>query len=958
MPLPARGGTLAAIAKVRIITGGNRRMSARKKLIEVALPLEAINQESAREKSIRHGHPSTLHLWWARRPLASCRAVLFASLVDDPSSRPEEFPTEAAQEQERRRLMELIERLVKWENINDAALLAEAHAEIMKSTNNNPPPVLDPFCGGGSIPLEVQRLGLEAHASDINPVAVLITKALIEIPPRFKNMPPVNPEARVEAKLSSWSGAQGLAEDVRYYGQWVRDEAQKRIGHLYPKVALPPEQGGGEATVIAWLWARTVKCPNPACGCQMPLVKSFELSTKKGKETWVEPVIDRSGKVPTIKFEIRNGTGNPLKDGTVGRRGATCLACNTPTTLDHVRAEGKAQRMGSQLMAIVAEGQRGRIYFPANAEQDKAAQKAEPTWKPELSLPNNTRDFKTPNYGLTTFADLFTPRQLVALNTLSDLVQAEIQPIIKADAIAAGLADDDIPLREGGVGARAYAEAVMTYLGLGVSKLADSLSSLARWRTSMDQVISTFARQALPMVWDFAESNAFNNAAGDYSTTITSMAKVIKSLGMGIIGAVKQQDATNLTRGHEEPPLVFTTDPPYYDNISYAELADFFYVWLRRTLTEVYPRFFSTLATPKEQELIAAPYRFGGNKEKAKQFFESGLQKAFQQTYQSSHPDYPFSVFYAFKQTETEDSDSELKVTASTGWETMLEGLIRSGFSITGTWPMRTERGNRTVAKESNALASSIVLVCRPLSSTAPKATRRQFLNELQRELPNALATMQQGNIAPVDLAQASIGPGMAVFSRYREILEPNGNRMSVRTALQLINQTLDEYLSDQEGEFDTDTRWALTWYEQHQFAAGAYGEAETLSKAKVTSIQGLVNSGILAAKSGKVRLLQRDELPSHWSPADDERVPDWEATQHLIRALQTQGEAAAARLLAELNSQGDHARDLAYRLYSICDRHGWTQEAIAYNSLVMAWPELSRLASQIPGQSRQLALV
>jgi putative DNA methylase len=932
----------------------------KKKLIEVALPLEAINQESAREKSIRHGHPSTLHLWWARRPLASCRAVLFASLVDDPSARPEEFPTKAAQETERRRLMEMIERLVKWENVNDAELMAEAHAEIMKSTGGNPPPVLDPFCGGGSIPLEVQRLGLEAYASDINPVAVLITKALIEIPPRFKDMPPVNPEARKKAKISSWTGAQGLAEDVRYYGQWVRDEAQKRIGHLYPKVML--SDGETEATVIAWLWARTVKCPNPACGCQMPLVKSFELSTKKGKEAWVEPVIDRTSKIPVVNFTVNSGEGKAPPSPKLGR-GAKfmCLACEQPVDEKHIKAEGVAGRMGAKLMAIVAEGKRGRIYLEPTEEHEKIAFSAKPAWKPEVAIGNDRRSMFTPLYGLNTFGDLFTDRQLVALTTLSDLVQHEVQVIIKQDALSAGLADDDIPLREGGTGARAYVDAVVTYLGLGVSKLSDAQTSLTRWKPSMDQSIATFARQAIPMVWDFAESNTFNNAAGDYSTTLSTIVRAINNLGKGSPGSVHQQDATTFVRSQNEPPLVFTTDPPYYDNISYAELSDFFYVWLRRSLGKTYPELFNTLATPKDQELVAAPYRFGGDKEKARQFFENGLQKAFQQTYQASHPDYPFSVFYAFKQTETEES-ADGKVTASTGWETMLEGLIRAGFSITGTWPMRTELSNRTVASGSNALASSIVLVCRPLPKDATKATRRQFLNALQRELPAALQAMQQGNIAPVDLAQASIGPGMAVFTRYAEILEPNGDRMSVRTALQLINQTLDDFLSEQEGVFDADTRWAITWYEQHQFEPGAYGDAETLSKAKVTSIQGLVNSGILTAKAGKVHLLKRDELPANWTPAGDDRIPDWEAMQHLILALQTHGEAGAAQLLSQLGNQGDTTRDLAYRLYNICDRNGWTQDAIAYNSLVTSWSEISRLAAQARDQAKsepkQLALV
>ena len=459
----------------------------KKKLIEVALPLEAINQESAREKSIRHGHPSTLHLWWARRPLASCRAVLFASLVDDPSARPEEFPTAAAQETERRRLMEMIERLVKWENINNAELMAEAHAEILKSTGGNPPPILDPFCGGGSIPLEVQRLGLEAHASDINPVAVLITKALIEIPPRFKDLPPVNPVALKKAKISSWTGAQGLAEDVRYYGQWVRDEAQQRIGHLYPKVMLA--DGETEATVIAWLWARTVKCPNPACGCQMPLVKSFELSTKKGKEAWVEPVIDRTSKIPVVNFTVKTGEGKAPASPKLGR-GAKflCLACEQPVDEKHIKAEGVAGRMSAQLMAIVAEGKRGRIYLEPTEDHEKIAFSAKPTWKPEAEQPKNPRWFSPPLYGMKTFGDLFTDRQLIALTTLSDLVQHEVQTVIKQDACSAGVFDDDIALCEGGTGVRAYSEAIAVYLAFAVDKLADYNSSVCSWHSGRDTI--------------------------------------------------------------------------------------------------------------------------------------------------------------------------------------------------------------------------------------------------------------------------------------------------------------------------------------------------------------------------------------------------------------------------------------------------------------------------------------
>ena len=1001
-------------------------MNYHKKLIEVALPLEAINKESAREKSIRHGHPSTLHLWWARRPLAACRAVLFASLVDDPSSHPDQFPTEEAQDRERKRLFDIIEELVKWENVNNQEVLEKAKAEILKSTNNNPPPVLDPFCGGGSIPLEAQRLGLEAHGSDINPVAVLITKALIEIPPKFANQPPVNPDSQKKSKIQKWFGAQGLAEDVRYYGQWMRDEAFKRIGHLYPKVTLPSSPcpfshsgrrgeeytplshsgrkgeeytplshsgrkgeeytplshsgrkgeeytplshsgrkgeeytplshsgrgdggEGNEATVIAWLWARTVKCPNPACGAKMPLVRSFALSTKKGKEAWVEPIIDNSQRSPVVNFQVKTGKGKP-REGTVSRKGAVCVCCGTSVPLDYIRSEGKTGGMGAQLMAIVAEGDRGRVYLSPNEEHEEIAAKAQPEWKPEAELPHNPRDFKTPNYGMRSFADLFTQRQLVALNALSDLVSEAREKVLK-DAVAAGIDDNGVPFCEKGMGATAYADAVATYLAFAVDKLSDRNSTICSWDISRDSTRNTFARQAIPMIWDYAECCPFSDSSGNFSGAINWITKVIEISPCTSRGVVKQIDATTSDILNYAKSIVVCTDPPYYDNIGYADLSDFFYVWLRRSLGSIYPDVFRTIAVPKEKELVATPYRFGGNKEKAKKFFEEGLNKAFTLMREAAHPDYPFSVFYAFKQTETENDDENniYPVIASTGWETMLFGLIKAGFTITGTLPMRTELSNRSLAMNTNALASSIVLVCRPRPENAPSTTRRKFLNTLKRELPDALQKLQQGNIAPVDLAQASIGPGMAIYSRYSKVLESDGNAMRVRTALQLINQTLDEFLAEQEGEFDAETRFALIWFEQHTKSEGSFGEAETLSKAKNTAVQGLVDAGILVAKAGKVRLLRRDELPKDWNPETDNHLTVWKAAQYMIRELQDgAGNIGVARLLSQLGIIGEAARELAYRLYNICDRKGWAAEAVAYNSLVISWSEISRFAADI----------
>ncbi|MBE9136931.1 DUF1156 domain-containing protein [Nodosilinea sp. LEGE 07088] len=974
-------------------------MTYRKKLIEVALPLEAINMESAREKSIRHGHPSTLHLWWARRPLAACRAVLWSSLVDDPSSWPEKFPTEEDQTRERQRLFDILGRitietdrrgntkqvvrgLVSWDDIKDPAVIDEGQREIARSLawgrGEEPPtqpdavreyiakyapPVYDPFAGGGSIPLEAQRLGLEAHASDLNPVAVLINKALIEIPPKFKDMPPVNSEDRKRAKLESWKGAQGLAADVRYYGKWMRDEAFKRIGHLYPKVKVVREEDGNyrhateaelsnpkkfkveELTVIAWIWARTVKCPNPACGCEMPLVRSFQLSTKKGKEAWVEPEIEQTFIRPQVNFGVRTGKGKAPQE-TVGRKGARCLACNTPVPLEFVRQEGRVGRIGHQLMAIVAEGTRGRIYLPPIKDQENIASKDKPSWKPEAAVAGqNLRDIKPPTYGMTTYGDLFTNRQLIALTTLSDLVMSAKNQAMH-DTKLANLSHDEVPLSKGGTGDQGYVEAIATYLGMAVSKLADASTTLVRWKPSMDQAIATFGRQALPMVWDYAESNVFNGAAGDYSTTLNNMLRVVKEQTTSSQGIVIQHEATTQHKNDIIPKLI-STDPPYYDNISYADLADFFYIWLQRSIGFIYPELCSTLLAPKIQELVAFPYRFNGSKEKAQIFFEEGLGNAFNRIHSISHVDFPFSVYYAFKQAETDQQGKNDGLVASTGWETMLEGLIKADFSIDGTWPMRSELSNRMIASGTNALASSIVLVCRPRPTDAPKATRRQFLNELKRELPKALKTLQQGNIAPVDLAQASIGPGMAIYSKYAAVLESDGAPMRVRTALQLINQTLDEFLAEQEGEFDRDTRWALTWFEQHQYTDGPYGEAETLSTARNTSVKGMEEAGILIARGGKVRLLKRDELPQTWQPEADSRTPDWEAAQHLIRTLLDQGELVAAELLARLGDQGQNARDLAYRLYTICDRKGWATEGVAYNSLVIAWPELTRLAAE-----------
>lgn len=882
-------------------------MEYKKKLIEVALPLEAINAASSREKSIRHGHPSTLHLWWARRPLAAARAVIWASLVDDPSSHPEEFPTEEAQNKERQRLFGILEELVRWENSNNEEVLAEAKAEIMKSTNGNPPALLDPFAGGGAIPLEAQRLGLEAHASDLNPVAVMINKAMIEIPPKFAGQPPIHPVATGETynrNEQDWSGAKGLAEDVRYYGEWMKQRAWERIGHLYPKI--------DGKTVIAWLWTHTVKCPNPACGCEMPLASSFVLSTK-GKGMYVQPIIE--GKA--IRYEVKEGKNAPESAKTGRGAKFKCICCDEATTSEYIRAEGMANRIGSRLMGIVAESRRGQVYYSPVEDHERVANVEKPDEYPTGLLSNDRRALWVPLYGYDTFDKLFTNRQLTALSTLSALVREARQQVI----------DDG--------GSEAYANAIAVYLAFAVDRQANYSSMVNTWAGFITQ---TFGRQGIPMVWDYAETNVFSNSSGNWTGAIDWIVRCFDIYPSSGIGEAIQHDAQT-DNGLRN--VMISTDPPYYDNIGYADLSDFFYVWLRQSLKGIYPDLFKTMLVPKAEELVAVPYRFGGSFDKAKVFFEDGMFKTFCQIHKYVCDSIPLTVYYAFKQSETVNEN-----TASSGWETMLSAIIRAGFLITGTWPMHTER--ETGLKNSvNALASSIVLVCRKRPEDAPVCTRRDFINTLKRELKPALKKLQQSNIAPVDMAQSAIGPGMGVYSRFSKVLEADGTPMSVRSALQIINQELDLYFSEQDGELDRDSRFCVDLYTQYAFNDVKFGEADVLARAKNTSVEKLAARGVLYAQKGVVRLLDREEIPEK---IDKEII--WLLTQQLTRALEKDGVLGAAKIVADIfTSEPEQAKALAYRLFQIAERKGWAQEAYAYNSLVIGWPEVQSKAAELKSQ-------
>ena len=956
-----------------------------KKLIEVALPLDAINAAAAREKSIRHGHPSTLHLWWARRPLAAARAVIFAQMVNDPGyQQGGGFKYGMNKEKatiERGRLFKIIEDLVLWENTKNEKVLARARAEIVRSWREtcelnkghpqaaelfNPeklPAFHDPFAGGGALPLEAQRLGLESYASDLNPVAVTINKAMIEIPPRFAGRAPVGPRppGDKQGKLAEdWSGTKGLAEDVRRYGAWMRAEAEKRIGHLYPKVEVTagmvaerPDLKpllGQQLTVIAWLWARTVRSPNPAFShVEVPLATTFVLSRKPGKEAYIEPVVDGG----SYRFSVRMGVPpESAVNGTKLARGANfrCVLSGSPIEQTHIRGEFVAKRAGERLMAIVAEGKGCRVYLSPTPEHESIAHQAEPEWKPEQPMEQRSRDLLSGRgYGFTQWHELFTPRQLVTLTTFSDLVQEAIERCLKG-TLAAGLDDDGVGLDAGGTGATAYAQAVGVYLAFVVEKLAESHSSICTWSNSPknELVVSTFRRQALPMTWDFGEANPFADSSGSLTKITEAVSKVLPiSFPACVGGTSTQSDAQTQVVSTAK---VISTDPPYYDNIGYADLSDFFYVWLRKSLKPIFPGLYATLAVPKAEELVATPYRHGG-KEQAEAFFLDGMTSAIHNLAEQAHPAFPVTIYYAFKQAETKNDAG----THSTGWETFLEAVLRAGFALTGTWPMRTERDSRSIGIGTNALASSIILVCRKRALDAPTVGRRDFLREINATLPEALLDMTRGGanspVAPVDLSQAIIGPGMAIFSQYATVLEADGKPMSVRTALQLINRFLAE------DDFDHDTQFCLHWFEGQGWADGKHGDADVLARAKGTSVGGLQDSGVVESGGGKLRLLRWAELPKDWSPETDTRTPVWEALHQLIRALNQDGESAAGALLARMPARAETIRALAYRLYTLCERKGWAEEARAYNELVAAWAGIEQASADagIVGSQAQL---
>lgn len=953
-----------------------------RKLIEVALPLDVINEAAGGEKNnpFIKGHPRSMHTWWARQPLTGARAILFAQLVNDPGFQQGGGFKYGVNKKdaavERKRLFEIMEDLVQWKNTTNEDVLKRARAEIRRSwcevcelnkdhpqanelfNPNSLPGFHDPFAGGGSIPLEAQRLGLETYASDLNPVAVLINKALIEIPPKFAGRSPVSlasPLAKHEKQdlgmEQTWRGVEGLAEDVRFYGARMREEAQKRIGHFYPPIRITAELArdrpdlkplvGQSLPAIAWLWSRTVKSPSPAFSqVEVPLAATFVLSTKEGKEAYIQPEVHGSEYRFTIKMD--KPTDAAKKGTKANGRGANfrCLVSEAPISGDYIKAEGQAGRIGQRLMAVVVEGSRGRIYLPPTPEAIAAAGEASPKWRPELEFFQQALGFRIGNYGITKWSDLFTPRQLLAMTTLCDLV-SEIRDSIRQDALICGLPDDEGGLEIGGAGATAYAEAVSVYLGMATSRWADFCNTICSWNEQNQNINLLFTKQAIPMSWDFAELSPFSTVGPWFSVVQSIAAALPSTVPSGILGHASQENASTQTISHLK---TISTDPPYFDNIGYADLSDFFYIWLRRSLHPILPSLLATIAVPKSEELVATPARHG-NKENAERFFLDGMTKAMAILADHAHPAGPITIYYAFKQSDT-DSESG---TASSGWETFLEAVSRAGMQLSGTWPMRTNKKGRARDNSSNALASAVILVCRRRPPDAKTVSRREFLRELNSVLPEALEVMTKGSgderspVAPVDLSQAIIGPGMAVFSRYAAVLEADGSPMGVRTALQLINRFLAE------DDFDSETQFCLHWFEQHGWNEGVFGEADVLARSKSTSVDAMKEAGVLRSGSGKVRLFKWVDYPTDWDPRTDTRTPVWEALHQLIRALKQGGESASGAILASLGGKAEAVRQLAYRLYTLCERLGQAEDARAYNELITSWTGIESVANSVP---------
>ncbi len=939
--------------------GGTAVSTYKKKLIEVALPLEAINAESVTQKTGRPktGYPTSIHKYWAQRSIATARAAIWASLVDDPSSHPDKWPTPESQATERAKLFNQLEEIISWDKTTDSAVWQRAQATAKSSWGGILPPFLDPFAGSGAIPLEALRFGMETHASDLNPLAVTLERAVIAWAPRFSGKPAVN--AASSTGLQHTSPSAGLADDIRHYAEQINADLRERVGKHYPRVLAP---NGQKVEPGVYIWARTVECPNQVCRGRTPLVLNWRLSSR-GDKAYVKPRINAKDK--TINFEIDYGQDAP-EPSFSGRRGGVCIFCATPITLDYVRTHANTDTIEDRLLAIAVGDEYSWKFSPGTLKDEELARNVPaPTWIPRGEIPLSP-NVRAPLWGMKTWASLYTPRQLLVLSELHNsikVIQTEVEVAAKNSS---AFPVDPRSLSEGGSGPRAYAEAVRSYLHLVGTNLADYSCKFATWKPDGPQIGVAFVRQALGITWGYAEGSLLGKGGANFMEKAKRVAEVVERLPAGNQGIALQQDATKIVWSADVKPLIIT-DPPYFDLIEFGELSDFFYVWMREAMRDLDPDLYATLQTPKDDELTASPHRFEGDKLKGKQEFESGLTEAMTRLREIANPDLPLSIYYAYNDRETTEDDSGQMVTSSSGWETMLQSLVNAGLTVVATYPFRTEAKGRANSNGTNALAAAILVVCRIRSETAKVGTRAEFVQGLTSVMTPALRDLVAADIGPIDLAQAAIGPGMSVYTAYSKVLEANGNQMSMGTALDLIHQSVKEAQGSQDATFDAETRWAIEWFSTYRYTDGEYGDAQVLANSAGITMQGLAEAGVVKAAGGKVALSAGDGLPEDWDPSTDTRVTSWEVLHHLMRALLPEemgpaaksggGSEAEAVKIAEKLSPAlmQNAKLLAYRLFEICREQSWDKEGMAFNNFGRSWGEIQSAERKAPGDQQGL---
>ena len=900
----------------------------KKKLIEVAIPLEAINAHAEKEKNnpFLKGHPRSLHQWWARRPNTTARAIIFSQIIDDPSCDPSRFPTEEAQDAERERIFDLIARGCGWGSDLDRAALEELKkiAALSMGCKLSELNFYDPFCGGGAIPLEAKRIGLKSHASDLNPIALLITAGQIDVPEFCFGLSAAN---KSFLQSSQSNNLLGLASDILFYADRMQSLAQDKIGDLYPDITVD----SSKYSPSAYIWARTVPCPDPAfSGLMTPLIRSFSISSKKGKRIWLEPQKSQSGIDFIVKKEPLDRFSS-LRAPSVSKSGGECLISGAALPLNYIREMAEGGRMGAQLAAIVCDPSSGRTAFsvtdaaPPQISQDLLRS------VPSIPLPEKALGFRVQLYGMHDFKEIFSSRQQLCLQTFSGLIPQ----------IRNSVANDFREKHQGKYDADLYASTVCRYLQMAISKLADYNNTISCWNQNNMNVTHLFTKHAIPMSWDYCEVNPFSSLMS-FTSISQSIAKAVENLPNGPSGHIFQHDAADIQM-HVSNAII-STDPPYYDNIGYADLSDLFYLWARENIKIILPDISTTLAAPKSEEAIASPFRHPTRTD-AENWFMQKMQKVMQNLCAAAAHASPITIYYAFKQKEISDEG-----VSSPGWVSFLEGVLNSGLSVVATWPVRTERAARSVGIGTNALASSVLLVCRPRVKDAGVISRAEFMRALKRELRPSLAHLQAASITPADMPQSSIGPGMGIFSRYEAVLESDDQPMTVKSALQLINQELDDFIGGFQGEFDQETRFTITWFEQHGMGRGDYGTANSLATARGISVDSVKHAGIVESQAGKVRILNRDELLDDWDPQTDTHLTIWECLQYLVRQHEKDGIAyETALLLRKIGGKADAVKDLAYCLYDIsANKRQDAKEATAYNALIADWTELTREAAGI----------